>query len=113
MQLSQRKEQEKKGHQHISLLCLPGILPVTAYVSPLIEFNVLTCPSNVLCSDSDKAHLQLAAAKGVLRLARRWDSQIPPDVFHMVVMTVQVLVFHTEYLLLLQNSRRRRAMSIL
>ncbi len=42
------------------------------------------------CSDADKAHLRLAAAKGVLRLARRWDSQIPIDVFHMVVMTVQV-----------------------
>jgi len=41
-------------------------------------------------SDTDKAHLRLAAAKGVLRLARRWDSQIPIDVFHMVVMTVQV-----------------------
>ena len=42
------------------------------------------------CSDPDKAHLRLAAAKGVLRLARRWDSQIPIDVYHMVVMTVQV-----------------------
>jgi hypothetical protein len=43
-----------------------------------------------LCSEVDKAHLRLAAAKGILRLARRWDTQIPVDIFQMVLLVLQV-----------------------
>ncbi|XP_023523391.1 sister chromatid cohesion protein PDS5 homolog A-like isoform X2 [Cucurbita pepo subsp. pepo] len=32
-------------------------------------------------TDSDQARIRLAAAKSVLRLARRWDSQITPEIF--------------------------------
>jgi len=64
---------------------------MSSYFFSVIEnLRLLSKCTFLPCSDADKAHLRLAAAKGVLRLARRWDSQIPIDVFHMVVMTVQV-----------------------
>lgn len=37
----------------------------------------------------DKAHLRLASVKGLLRLARRWDAQIPPPLFHLCLLTAQ------------------------
>ncbi|CBI33245.3 unnamed protein product, partial [Vitis vinifera] len=35
----------------------------------------------------DKAHLRLAAAKAILRLARHWDHKIPVGVFHLTLRT--------------------------
>ncbi|XP_068341369.1 sister chromatid cohesion protein PDS5 homolog B isoform X3 [Pyrus communis] len=38
------------------------------------------------CSESDKACIKLAAAKSVLRLARRWDFHISPEIFHFTIL---------------------------
>ncbi|XP_064947401.1 sister chromatid cohesion protein PDS5 homolog B-like isoform X1 [Musa acuminata AAA Group] len=59
-------------------------------------FNILsdmilgigTINENIL-SQSDKVHLRLAAAKCILRLATRWDLHIPPDIFHLVIMSAR------------------------
>lgn len=40
-------------------------------------------------SDSDKAHIRLAAAKSVLQLSRRWDSLISPQIFRCTVLTAK------------------------
>ncbi|KAF3792702.1 Sister chromatid cohesion PDS5-like protein A [Nymphaea thermarum] len=40
-------------------------------------------------SENDKAHLRLAAAVSVLRLARKWDAQISPQLFHVVIQRAQ------------------------
>lgn len=34
-----------------------------------------------LCSEGDRAHIRLAAAKSVLQLSRRWDLHISPEIF--------------------------------
>eukprot|EP01018_Ginkgo_biloba_P018620 Gb_23673 [translate_table: standard] len=44
---------------------------------------------DIKSSEIDKAHLRLAAAKSVLRLARRWDFHILPQVFHLTVLKAQ------------------------
>ncbi|KAL2932207.1 Sister chromatid cohesion protein PDS5-like protein B [Bienertia sinuspersici] len=41
-------------------------------------------------SSVDKAHLKLASAKAILRLSRYWESNIPVDVFHLVLRTVEM-----------------------
>ncbi|XP_024357694.1 sister chromatid cohesion protein PDS5 homolog A isoform X2 [Physcomitrium patens] len=74
---------------------LPGLLKVLVKILACGEIS-----DDMKTSDADKAHLRLAASKGVLRLARRWDSQIPIDVFHMVVMTVQDQAAHVRRALL-------------
>ncbi|XP_059630755.1 sister chromatid cohesion protein PDS5 homolog B isoform X2 [Cornus florida] len=38
----------------------------------------------ILCK-TDKAHIRLAAAKSVLRLSRRWDLHISPQIFHLTI----------------------------
>lgn len=43
-----------------------------------------------LSSENDKAHIRLAAAKAVLRLARKWDLYICPKVFHLALMRARV-----------------------
>ncbi|GLJ40362.1 hypothetical protein SUGI_0830400 [Cryptomeria japonica] len=44
---------------------------------------------NSKSSESDKAYLRLTAAKSVLRLARRWDFHIWPQIFHLTVLRAQ------------------------
>ncbi|PIA47377.1 hypothetical protein AQUCO_01400210v1 [Aquilegia coerulea] len=39
-----------------------------------------------ILSENDSAHIRLAAAKSVLRLARRWDLHILPQIFHLVIL---------------------------
>ncbi|XP_010242780.1 PREDICTED: sister chromatid cohesion protein PDS5 homolog A isoform X2 [Nelumbo nucifera] len=41
---------------------------------------------DIILSENDKAHIRLAAAMSVLRLARRWDFHIPPQIFHITVL---------------------------
>ncbi|KAL9237009.1 hypothetical protein vseg_011602 [Gypsophila vaccaria] len=41
-------------------------------------------------SSVDKAHLKLASAKAILRLAKHWDNKIPVDVFHLALRTVEI-----------------------
>ncbi|KAL2586437.1 hypothetical protein AAZV13_13G054600 [Glycine max] len=36
--------------------------------------------------ESDKAHIRLAAAKAILRLARKWDLHITPDIFRFTIL---------------------------
>ncbi|KAK9271081.1 hypothetical protein L1049_026670 [Liquidambar formosana] len=36
--------------------------------------------------ESDKAHIRLAAAKSILRLSKRWDLHISPEIFHYTVL---------------------------
>ncbi|KAF3633225.1 putative sister chromatid cohesion protein PDS5 -like protein A-like isoform X2, partial [Capsicum annuum] len=43
----------------------------------------------IISSDSDKAHIRLAAAKSVLQLSRRWDSIISPQIFRCTVLTAK------------------------
>lgn len=43
-----------------------------------------------LFSDNDKAHLRLAAAKAILRLASRWDKEISPETWLSAIFTAQV-----------------------
>ncbi|KAK7385197.1 hypothetical protein VNO78_30910 [Psophocarpus tetragonolobus] len=37
-------------------------------------------------SENDKAHIRLAAAKAILRLARKWDLHITPDIFRITIL---------------------------
>ncbi|KAH1215950.1 Sister chromatid cohesion protein PDS5 A [Glycine max] len=37
-------------------------------------------------NESDKAHIRLAAAKAILRLARKWDLHITPDIFRFTIL---------------------------
>jgi sister-chromatid-cohesion protein PDS5 len=73
-------------HQRTRLTSLLKILVKILAIGEIAE--------DLNTSDTDKAHLRLAAAKGVLRLARRWDSQIPSDVVFMVVSTIQDQAAH-------------------
>ncbi|KAK7332449.1 hypothetical protein VNO80_29201 [Phaseolus coccineus] len=41
-------------------------------------------------SSVDKAHLQLASAKAVLRLSRLWDDKIPVDIFHLTLRATEI-----------------------
>nr|GMD74554.1 sister chromatid cohesion protein PDS5 homolog A isoform X2 [Ipomoea batatas] len=43
-------------------------------------------PHSMISSDSDRAHYRLAAAKSVLRLSRRWDLHISPEIFRLTVL---------------------------
>ena len=44
----------------------------------------------VSCSENDKAHIRLAAAKSVLRLAGRWDLHISPHIFRSTILVAKV-----------------------
>lgn len=41
-------------------------------------------------SKDDQARIQLAAAKSVLRLSKRWDLQIAPEIFRLTILTAKV-----------------------
>lgn len=43
-------------------------------------------------SENDKAHIRLAAAKAILRLARRWDLHIAPEIFRVTILIVKVYI---------------------
>lgn len=45
---------------------------------------------SILCSGSDDARVRLAAAKSILRLARRWDAHISFPIFHSVMLMARV-----------------------
>ncbi|KAH7279481.1 hypothetical protein KP509_37G021700 [Ceratopteris richardii] len=63
---------------------LRGLLGLLTKVLPVGEIA-----DTVKSSENDKSHLRLASAKGLLRLARRWDSQIPEPAYHLCLMTAQ------------------------
>lgn len=54
--------------------------------------KLLTCgeiSEEVESSEVDKAHIRLAAAKGLLRLSKQWDSQITPELFYLTLRIAQ------------------------
>jgi len=54
--------------------------------------KLLTCgeiSEDVESSEVDKAHIRLAAAKGLLRLSKQWDAQITPELFHLTLRIAQ------------------------
>ncbi|KAI5081142.1 hypothetical protein GOP47_0004325 [Adiantum capillus-veneris] len=63
---------------------LRGLLNLLSKILPVGEIA-----DTIRSSENDKAHLRLASVKGLLRLARRWDAQIPEPIFHLCVMMAQ------------------------
>ncbi|XP_043700993.1 sister chromatid cohesion protein PDS5 homolog A isoform X2 [Telopea speciosissima] len=51
-------------------------------------------------SENDKAHIRLAAAKSLLKLARRWDFHISPKIFHLAVLKARDPSSHVRRLFL-------------
>ncbi|CAI8590496.1 unnamed protein product [Vicia faba] len=45
---------------------------------------------DIKSSSVDKAHMRLASAKAVLRLARLWDHKIPADTFHLTLRASEI-----------------------
>lgn len=43
-----------------------------------------------MCSENDKAHIRLAAAKAILRLSRKWDLHITPELFRVTTLITKV-----------------------
>lgn len=53
-------------------------------------FYAYVAVNSLSCSESDMAYMRLAAAKSVLRLSRRWDLHIPPQVFRVTILMAKV-----------------------
>lgn len=109
---SSNKAQDKpktrwRDHSELCLLKIFGIktlvksyLPVKdahlrGGINSLIEIlrNMLSFgdySKELESSSVDKAHLKLASAKAILRLSRSWENNIPIDVFHLALRTVEV-----------------------
>ncbi|KAJ4965300.1 hypothetical protein NE237_017149 [Protea cynaroides] len=51
-------------------------------------------------SENDKAYIRLAAAKSLLKLARRWDFHISPQIFHLAVLKARDPSSHVRRLFL-------------
>ncbi|XP_077248838.1 ARM repeat superfamily protein isoform X2 [Tasmannia lanceolata] len=58
-------------------------VPLNILLRLLSEHDI---SDGIMLSEIDKAHVRLAAAKSVLRLARRWDLHISPQIFHLTVL---------------------------
>ncbi|GLU20621.1 hypothetical protein SLE2022_368110 [Rubroshorea leprosula] len=61
----------------------PGIDELLELLRSILSFGEIS--EEIESSAVDKAHLRLAAAKAVLRLAKNWDHKIPLDVFHLTL----------------------------
>jgi len=74
----------------LSLSLSLSTLKCSIYVlSLLINFVVFTT-----CSENDKAHIKLAAAKAILRLARKWDLHITPQTFQFCILIAKVCILN-------------------
>ncbi|KAH9325840.1 hypothetical protein KI387_006018, partial [Taxus chinensis] len=71
----------KDGHVRQRIKGLLGVLLKLLQTGDISEITK--------SSESDKAYLRLAAAKSVLRLARRWDLYIMPQIFRLTVLRAQ------------------------
>ncbi|KAL2634564.1 hypothetical protein R1flu_006043 [Riccia fluitans] len=60
---------------HLRTSKLKGLLPVVFKLLTIGEVS-----EDIKSSDIDKANLRLAAGKAILRLSRRWDQQITPNI---------------------------------
>ncbi|KAF7829837.1 sister chromatid cohesion protein PDS5-like protein A isoform X1 [Senna tora] len=47
---------------------------------------------NLDSSESDRAHIRLAAAKSILRLSKRWDRHITQEIFRFTILIAKVLM---------------------
>lgn len=63
---------------------LRGLLGLLSKLLPIGEIS-----ETLRSSENDKAHLRLASVKGLLRLARRWDAQVPQPIFHLCLLMAQ------------------------
>ena len=52
----------------------------------------------VMCSENDKAYIRLAVAKAVLRLSRKWDLHITPEIFHNTILIAKVCLLESLHL---------------
>ncbi|XP_022723521.1 sister chromatid cohesion protein PDS5 homolog A isoform X3 [Durio zibethinus] len=66
----------------------PAIDDLLGLLRNILSFGEIS--EDIESSSVDKAHLRLAAAKGVLRLARNWDHKIPVDVFYLTLRTPEI-----------------------
>lgn len=57
-----------------------------------VHWNCLKFFPFTVCSENDKAHIRLAAAKAILRLARKWDLHITPEIFHLTILIAKVCI---------------------
>lgn len=71
----------KDGHARQRIKGLLGVLTKLLQTGDISE--------DVKSSEVDKEHLRLAAAKSVLRLARRWEFHISPQLFHLTLLKAQ------------------------
>ncbi|KAI8550996.1 hypothetical protein RHMOL_Rhmol06G0150300 [Rhododendron molle] len=53
-------------------------------LSKLLQNGYVT--DGIMSCESDMAYMRLAAAKSVLRLSRRWDLHIPPQIFRVTIL---------------------------
>ncbi|KAK9715125.1 hypothetical protein RND81_06G145000 [Saponaria officinalis] len=65
-----------------------GIDKILEVLRNLLTFGEIS--REVQSSSVDKAHLKLASAKAILRLAKYWENKIPVDVFHLALRTVEI-----------------------
>ncbi|CAJ2658166.1 unnamed protein product [Trifolium pratense] len=69
-------------------LVRPGIDGLLDILRNVLSYGEIS--KDIKSSSVDKAHLRLASAKAVLRLARLWDHKIPADIFHLTIKTSEV-----------------------
>ncbi|KAF6152763.1 hypothetical protein GIB67_004592 [Kingdonia uniflora] len=74
---------------------IKSFLPYKGHVRPQIKDFLIILQKilpdgkfsdDIVTSESDKAHIRLAAAKSVLQIARRWDFHISPQIFQLTVL---------------------------
>jgi sister-chromatid-cohesion protein PDS5 len=69
-------------------LVRPGIDGLLDILRNMLSYGEIS--KDIKSSSVDKAHLRLASAKAVLRLARLWDHKIPADIFHLTIKTSEI-----------------------
>ncbi|XP_030473954.2 sister chromatid cohesion protein PDS5 homolog A [Syzygium oleosum] len=66
----------------------PGIDGLLATLKNILLFGEMA--EDVKSSSVDKAHMKLASAKAIIRLAKQWDEKIPVDIFHLTLRTSEI-----------------------
>ncbi|CAK8531255.1 unnamed protein product [Lathyrus sativus] len=69
-------------------LVRPGIDGLLDILRNILSYGEVS--KDIKSSSVDKAHLRLASAKAVLRLARLWDHKIPADIFHLTLRASEI-----------------------
>lgn len=66
----------------------PGIDGLLATLKNILLFGEMA--EDVKSSSVDEAHMKLASAKAIIRLAKQWDEKIPVDIFHLTLRTSEI-----------------------